>query len=50
MGYKLVGPQPANDVAAIMVGAPTLGGKPQGDFKFFGANDPRRHTGEALGY
>ena len=50
MGYKLVGPQPANDVAAIMVGAPTLGGKPDGNFRFYGANDPRRHSGEALGY
>ena len=39
-----------NHVAAILVGAPTLGGKPVGTNRFFGANDPRRNTGLALGY
>ncbi len=49
--YKLGAPeQPANDVAAIMVGAPSLGGKPVGNNRFYGANDPRRNTGLALGY
>ena len=43
-------PQPANHVAAILVGAPTLGGKPVGKNRFYGANDPRRNTGLALGY
>lgn len=50
MGHNLGEPQPANHVAAILVGAPTLGGKPRGNNKFYGANDPRRNTGLALGY
>ena len=43
-------PQPANHVAAILVGAPSLGGKPVGKNRFYGANDPRRNSGLALGY
>jgi gamma-glutamyltranspeptidase / glutathione hydrolase len=50
MGHKLGDPQPANHVAAILVGAPSLGGKPVGNARFYGANDPRRGTGLALGY
>ncbi len=50
MGHNLGAPQPANHLAAILVGAPTLGGKPRGNFKFYGANDPRRNTGLAAGY
>jgi gamma-glutamyltranspeptidase/glutathione hydrolase len=50
MGQKFGNPQPANHVAAILVGAPTLGGKPVGNNKFYGANDPRRNSGLALGY
>jgi gamma-glutamyltranspeptidase / glutathione hydrolase len=50
MGHKLGPPQPANHVAAILVGAPTLGGKPVGKNRFYGANDPRRNSGLALGY
>jgi gamma-glutamyltranspeptidase / glutathione hydrolase len=50
MGHKFTGPQPANHVAAILVGAPSLGGKPVANNKFYGANDPRRNTGLALGY
>jgi gamma-glutamyltranspeptidase / glutathione hydrolase len=50
MGHRLAGPQPANHLAAILVGAPTLGGKPVGNYRFYGANDPRRNTGLALGY
>ena len=49
-GQKLSAPQPANHLAAILVGAPTLGGKPVGNNRFYGANDPRRNTGLALGY
>ena len=41
--------QPANHLAAILVGAPSLGGKPVGRNRFYGANDPRRRTGLALG-
>lgn len=50
MGHKLGNPQPANHVAAILVGAPSLGGKPVGKNRFYGANDPRRNTGLAQGY
>ena len=50
MGHELGAPQPANHMAAIIVGAPSLGGKPMGNNRFFGANDPRRNTGLALGY
>ena len=50
MGHKFAGPQPANHIAAILVGAPSLGGKPWGNDRFYGANDPRRGTGLALGY
>lgn len=49
-GQKFAGPQPANHLAVIFVGAPTLGGKPVGNNRFYGANDPRRNTGLALGY
>ena len=50
MGHELGKPQPANHMAAIIIGAPSLGGKPVGNYRFFGANDPRRNTGLALGY
>jgi gamma-glutamyltranspeptidase/glutathione hydrolase len=50
MGHKLTVPQPENHVAAILIGAPALGAKPVGANKFYGAIDPRRNTGLALGY
>jgi len=50
MGHVFAAPQPANHVAAILVGAPSLGGKPVGRNRFYGANDPRRNSGLALGY
>jgi gamma-glutamyltranspeptidase/glutathione hydrolase len=50
MGHKLGAPQPANHLAAILVGAPSLEGKPVGNNRFYGANDPRRNTGLAAGY
>ena len=50
MGHNLAAPQPANHLAAILVGAPSLEGKPRGKNRFYGANDPRRNTGLALGY
>ncbi|MBX8572823.1 gamma-glutamyltransferase [Pseudomonas cichorii] len=49
-GHKFAGPQPLNHVAAILVGAPSLDGKPVGNNRFYGANDPRRNTGLSLGY
>lgn len=50
MGHKIGNPQPANHVAAILIGAPSLGGKPVGKNRYYGANDPRRNSGLALGY
>jgi gamma-glutamyltranspeptidase/glutathione hydrolase len=50
MGYRFDDSLPANHVAAIMVGAPNLEGKPVGRNRFYGANDPRRGTGLAQGY
>ncbi|MBJ2253649.1 gamma-glutamyltransferase [Pseudomonas sp. MF6784] len=49
-GHKFAGPQDANHLAAILVGAPSLDGKPVGNNRFYGANDPRRNTGLSLGY
>jgi gamma-glutamyltranspeptidase/glutathione hydrolase len=50
MGHKFGPPQPANHLAAIIVGAPSLDGKPVGNNRYYGANDPRRNTGLAAGY
>ena len=50
MGHKLVAPPPENHVAAILIGAPALNAKPVGGMIFYGAIDPRRNTGLALGY
>jgi gamma-glutamyltranspeptidase/glutathione hydrolase len=50
MGYLFEGEKPANHLAAIIVGAPSLGGKPIGRNRYYGANDPRGGTGLALGY
>jgi gamma-glutamyltranspeptidase/glutathione hydrolase len=49
-GHKLGPAQPANHVTAILIGAPSLEGKPVGKNRFYGANDPRRNSGLALGY
>jgi gamma-glutamyltranspeptidase/glutathione hydrolase len=49
-GQKFAAPQPANHLAAILVGAPTLQGKPVGKNRYYGANDPRRNSGLALGH
>jgi gamma-glutamyltranspeptidase/glutathione hydrolase len=50
MGHRFDDSQPANHVAAIIVGAPSLGGTAIGRNRFYGANDPRGGTGLALGY
>jgi gamma-glutamyltranspeptidase / glutathione hydrolase len=50
MGHKLTLPPPENHVAAILIGAPALNAPAVGDNKFYGAVDPRRDTGLALGY
>lgn len=50
MGHKFGPPQPANHLAVIVIGAPSLDGKPVGSNRFYGANDPRRNSGLAAGY
>ena len=50
MGHVFANGAPSNQMAAILVGAPSIGGKPVGANRFYGANDPRRNTGLALGY
>ncbi len=50
MGHRFEDSEPTNHVAAILVGAPRLGGKAIGRNRFYGANDPRGGTGLALGY
>ena len=49
-GQKFGPPQPANHLAVIIIGAPSLDGKPVGNNRFYGANDPRRNSGLAGGY
>jgi gamma-glutamyltranspeptidase/glutathione hydrolase len=50
MGHQLRPMGIANEVAAIVVGAPSLNGNPIGANRFYGVMDPRSDTGEALGY
>ena len=50
MGHRFTEVHPVNHLAAILVGAPALGAKPVGLNRVYGANDPRRRTGMALGY
>jgi gamma-glutamyltranspeptidase / glutathione hydrolase len=50
MGHRLGDSQPAGHATGILVGAPSLGVKPRGNERFYGANDSRRGTGLALGY
>ena len=50
MGHVFARPAARQPRRAILVGAPTLGGKPVGKNRFYGANDPRRNIGLALGY
>lgn len=49
-GHKFGASQPASHVTALLIGAPSLGGKPVGRNRFYGANDPRRTGGLAMGY
>ncbi|WP_439400414.1 gamma-glutamyltransferase (plasmid) [Bradyrhizobium sp. PMVTL-01] len=50
MGHKFGPPQPANHLAVIILGAPSLDGKQVGNNRYYGANDPRRNSGLAAGY
>lgn len=49
-GHKFGSLRYAGHVAAILIGAPSLDGKPVGKNRFYGASDSRRNTGLALGY
>ena len=50
MGHHFVDARASNQVDAILAGAPSLDGKPVAGNRFYGANDPRGHTGLAAGY
>jgi len=50
MGHHFVDARASNHVDAILAGAPSLDGKPVAGNRFYGANDPRGHTGLAAGY
>jgi gamma-glutamyltranspeptidase/glutathione hydrolase len=50
MGQQLRPMGIANEVAAIVVGAPSLDGSPIGVNRYYGVMDPRSDTGSALGY
>jgi gamma-glutamyltranspeptidase/glutathione hydrolase len=50
MGHRFENSEPANHVAAIIVGASKLEGTAIGRNRYYGANDPRGGTGQALGY
>ena len=50
MGHVFLPSRPANHLAAILIGAPALGGMPVPGKRYFGANDARAHTGLAAGY
>jgi gamma-glutamyltranspeptidase / glutathione hydrolase len=50
MGHRFGDSQSAGRAAGILVGVPSLGAKPRGNERFYGADDPRRETGLALGY
>ena len=45
MDHKFGPPQPANHPAVIIVGAPSLNGKPVGNNRYCDANVPRRNSG-----
>lgn len=49
-GHKIAPIRRSGHVAAILVGAPSLGGRPAGANRYYGANDSRGETGLALGY
>lgn len=50
MGHRMEPEPPENHLEAILVGAPAIDAAPVAANRFYGANDPRRNTGQALGY
>jgi gamma-glutamyltranspeptidase / glutathione hydrolase len=49
-GHKLEQMDYWNQIAAILVGAPAIGAAPRGDYKLYGALDPRLPVGTVQGY
>jgi gamma-glutamyltranspeptidase/glutathione hydrolase len=50
MGHAIIENSAWSQAAGIMIGSPWLGGASRNGNRFYGANDPRRNTGLALGY
>ena len=50
MGHRFADGPAVNHVDAILVGAPSLDGRPIAGNRYYGANDPRGATGQAAGY
>jgi len=50
MGHQITETSPWSHAAGIMAGAPWLGGASRDGNRYYGAIDPRRNTGLALGY
>src|SRR5450631_2264371 len=50
MGHRLADATPAGRATGILVGAPSLAGKPGGKERYYGAIDQRLGTGLAAGY
>ncbi len=49
-GHRFVAMPEPNHMAAILIGAPSLAQPAANGKRFYGANDPRRRTGLAVGY
>jgi gamma-glutamyltranspeptidase/glutathione hydrolase len=50
MGHQIIEGVPWSHATGIMVGSPWLGGTSRDGNRYYGAIDPRRNTGLALGY
>jgi gamma-glutamyltranspeptidase/glutathione hydrolase len=50
MGHAFAENSAWSQATGIIVGSPWLGGTSRNGNRFYGANDPRRNTGQALGY
>ena len=50
MGHAFAENSAWSQATGIIVGAPWLGGTSRDGNRYYGANDPRRNTGQALGY
>jgi gamma-glutamyltranspeptidase/glutathione hydrolase len=50
MGHRVSDSPAAGLASGILIGAPSLSGKPRGNERFYGANDSRRGSGLVAGY